>query len=370
MNQEFLNKKYLIKRNFLDQQSCQEYVEAFRQEIEQGRTKKDPQCPLSHSLGHSELFDSLLEQLTPHIEEATGLELHPTYAYARWYAPGDELKIHRDRESCEITTTLNLGFEGNQWPIYMGVDEQKQNCEKVDMNIGDAVIFRGQELYHWREKYIEGQWQAQVFLHYVDKNGPHAEWKYDKRKSLAHHNNTPVGHFHVIENAFSREKSKEIEEKFNKHLDKTHQALLAGNKIDLDIRDTKRLLLPLDRGLGAMLIGIAFQTNFNIWKFDVTHCTQVEFLNYDKNGKFTDHIDTILADIGSPDTRKLTFIFIVNDEFEGGKLYFKFGKDKLYPPQKAGTVIVFPSFLTHGVEPVTEGNRKTIVGWLVGPYLK
>ena len=283
MNLEFQNKKYLVQRNFLNQQTCQEYVQGFKKAIEQGFAKKDDQCPLSYSLGHSELFDSLLEQLTPHIEKATGLELYPTYAYARWYAPGDELKIHRDRESCEITTTINLGFEGNQWPIYMGVDDQKQNFEKVDMNIGDAVIFRGQELYHWREKYTEGQWQAQVFVHYVDKNGPHAEWKYDKRESLSHHNKLPFGFLHVIENAFSNEKCKEIEQKFNKHLDKTHQASLAGNKIDLDVRDTKKLLLPLDRGLGAMLIGMTLQTNFKIWKFDVTHCNQVEFLNYDKN---------------------------------------------------------------------------------------
>jgi hypothetical protein len=37
---------------------------------------------------------------------------------------------------------------------------------------------------HWREKYTEGQWQAQVFLHYVDADGPHADQKYDKRESL------------------------------------------------------------------------------------------------------------------------------------------------------------------------------------------
>jgi hypothetical protein len=44
------------------------------------------------------------------------------------------------------------------------------------MNVGDAVIYRGCEMYHWREKYIEGQWQAQVFIHYVDQDGSYAEW--------------------------------------------------------------------------------------------------------------------------------------------------------------------------------------------------
>jgi hypothetical protein len=37
---------------------------------------------------------------------------------------------------------------------------------------------------HWREKYTEGKWQAQVFLHYVDADGPHVNQKYDGRESL------------------------------------------------------------------------------------------------------------------------------------------------------------------------------------------
>jgi predicted 2-oxoglutarate/Fe(II)-dependent dioxygenase YbiX len=41
-----------------------------------------------------------------------------------------------------------------------------------------------------------------------------------------------------------------------------------------------------------------------------------------------------------------------------------------YPPQGKGTVLVFPSFMPHGVEPVTKGMRYSIVTWMVGPYFK
>jgi len=34
------------------------------------------------------------------------------------------------------------------------------------MEIGDAVIYRGCDKFHFRESYKEGQWQAQVFLHW------------------------------------------------------------------------------------------------------------------------------------------------------------------------------------------------------------
>ena len=33
------------------------------------------------------------------------------------YKQGDELKRHKDRPSCEISTTLNLG--GDPWPIFI-----------------------------------------------------------------------------------------------------------------------------------------------------------------------------------------------------------------------------------------------------------
>ena len=172
ISESFREKGYIYLDNFLDKENCQQYVDEFKKFIEEGKTTVDSQCPLSHSLGHSALFDSLLEQLTPNMETVTGKKLYPTYAYARWYAPGDELKIHQDRPSCEISATITLGFSGYSWPIYMGYDKDKKNCQQINMNVGDAVVYKGQEMYHWREKYTEGEWQAQVFIHYVDANGP------------------------------------------------------------------------------------------------------------------------------------------------------------------------------------------------------
>ena len=54
----------------------------------------------------------------------------------------------------------------------------------MELEPGDAVLYRGMVLEHWRDPY-EGVRAAQVFLHYVDQDGPHAEWKFDKRPSLA-----------------------------------------------------------------------------------------------------------------------------------------------------------------------------------------
>ena len=54
------------------------------------------------------------------------------------------------------------------------------NGAGIDMEPGDAVIYLGCEIEHWREEF-NGDWHAQTFLHYVDKNGSNKEWVKDKR---------------------------------------------------------------------------------------------------------------------------------------------------------------------------------------------
>jgi len=366
----FNQKGYVHLPNFLHQEDCNSYVEQFRNLIDQGQTTKDKQCPLSHSLGHTPLFDSLLEQLTPHIESVVGKKLHPTYAYARWYAPGDELKIHQDRPSCEISATITLGFFGNQWPIYMGYDLQKQNCQKVDMQVGDAVVYKGCEIYHWRERYTEGEWQAQVFIHYVNAEGPNREWKYDKRKKLAHHQETLNAHFKILKQGLSKKSLNNLINEFESSMDLSTDALLVGNVKNTNIRDCKKIQLDITRGVAATLTGIGLNCNKQFWNFDITHSNQAEFLRYDRSGHFSAHLDTIMEEFNFNETRKLTVITVLNNDFEGGQLYFQYGKEKIYPELEPGDVIIFPSFILHGVEPITSGIRRSLVTWLVGPYFK
>jgi predicted 2-oxoglutarate/Fe(II)-dependent dioxygenase YbiX len=368
----FHNNGYLYLENFLDTSNCQQYVSEFKKLIDQGHTKKDVQCPLSHSLGHTALFDSLLEQLTPQMETATGKKLFPTYAYARWYAPGDELKIHRDRPSCEISATITLGFEGDPWAIWMGYDENKINCKSIPMKVGDAVVYQGEKLYHWREKYVEGQWQAQVFLHYVDANGPNKEWKFDKRKGLSHHSNSsPEKTFYFFsDTVINKDACNKLIQQFDNNMDQLHDATLTGNILNKNVRDTKKIQLPIYKSIGATMTGMGLFANKKLWNFDVTHANQSEFLRYDKNGHFAIHMDSNLDEWKTTEMRKLTCILFLNDDFEGGKLYFQCGKEKTYPQQNPGDFIVFPSFMMHGVEPIVSGIRRSIVTWLVGPYWK
>ena len=354
---------------FLAKDSCAELTAELKRIVAEGKTTRDPQCPLSEAVHGATVFDSLLEQLLPNFEIASGKKLYPTYAYARLYSPGEELKIHTDRPACEISATLTLGFEGNPWPIYMG-DEGGANASKILMNVGDAVLYRGCDKHHWREKYKEGQWQAQVFLHYVDANGPNAEWKYDKRPKLSHHVNKDYTYW-FFDDALTPESCKKIIESCESQA-QCEDALIGqslGGILDKNIRDVKKVPLPVYRGIGATMSGAALSANMQAWKFDVTHANQCDYLKYDVEGHYKAHVDTFINP-EEKECRKLTVLAFLNDDFEGGRLFLQNGHDKIYPPQKPGTILVFPSFMLHGVEPVTKGIRRSIVTWMVGPWFK
>jgi hypothetical protein len=128
------------------------------------------------------VMEHVLARLRPSVEAASGLALDPTYSYLRLYRSGDALAAHRDRPACEISLSLNLGQEpAAAWPLWF---RAASGPHAVTLRPGDAVLYRGTTVEHWREPYT-GMRTAQVFLHYVDRNGPHAEWKYDKRDDLA-----------------------------------------------------------------------------------------------------------------------------------------------------------------------------------------
>ena len=159
-------------------------------------TWEDQQVPGVYSIYADNVMETLLVKMIPIMKEKTGLDLIPTYSYARVYERNAILKRHKDRPSCEISTTLNLG--GDPWPIFIDptgsnnvIDEYKNIHKpnapagiKVDLAPGDMLIYSGCELEHWREPF-EGNVCGQVFLHYNHRNGRFAESNlYDKRPIL------------------------------------------------------------------------------------------------------------------------------------------------------------------------------------------
>jgi hypothetical protein len=137
-----------------------------------------PQTPADYG---DAAFDGLLEYLRPRVEKHSGLRLLPTYSYFRLYKRGDVLKRHRDRKACEISLSLNIGQRPAQpWPLCV---ESERESYSASLMPGDGLLYRGIDLFHWRDAY-QGEALVQVFLHYVDRDGPNADRKFDGRPTL------------------------------------------------------------------------------------------------------------------------------------------------------------------------------------------
>jgi len=153
-------------------------------------TFTDKQAPGDFSKYGDPIMDTLLSISLEQMETLTATDLLPTYSYHRLYTQGTELKRHKDRPSCEISTTLCLGYDNSNidasvypdwsWPMF--VKEKNGKETPVDMKPGDMIIYRGCELEHWREP-LMGVNHAQVFLHYNEKGGEY-DIPYDGRPLL------------------------------------------------------------------------------------------------------------------------------------------------------------------------------------------
>lgn len=141
----------------------------------------DHQVPNSHAKYGDPFMEALLTHMLPIMEDATGLRLLPTYSFYRVYRRGNELKPHKDRPACEISASLCLGYTDDsiEWPLYV------EDTPYV-MQPGDLIAYRGMELDHYRYPLeCDYSWsQSQVFLHYVDADGPHADQVFDGRGGL------------------------------------------------------------------------------------------------------------------------------------------------------------------------------------------
>jgi hypothetical protein len=191
----FKNNKYVVIKNFLDPNTVGlvyrycitrvmamdfKYIhdkENFNKEWDGEWT--DPQAPGCYSSYGDLLMETLLTSCLPMMQNYTGLNLLPNYTYWRHYQKDSELIRHRDRHSCEISTTICLGYDTSNldknqnpdycWPIWMeDPTGQQSDGLKVELQPGDMIIYRGCELDHWRDKFI-GLAHAQLFMHYNEK---------------------------------------------------------------------------------------------------------------------------------------------------------------------------------------------------------
>ena len=202
----FKDNSYVVINNFIDKQLAHLLYEYIKVNVQRSDYKYqndidlynehwdgnwiDPQAPGAYSRYGDPMFDTILNEASNTMQNYTGANTIPTYSYYRLYTQNDKLVRHKDRPSCEISTTLCIGYDVENvdqntypdynWPMWV----QNKNGEELPVKLypGDMIIYRGHDIDHWREPF-KGRNHAQVFLHYNDEDGPFAK-KWDGRPIL------------------------------------------------------------------------------------------------------------------------------------------------------------------------------------------
>jgi len=129
--------------------------------------------------------------LTPIVSHVVGRDLLPTYDYLRIYRAGDICRVHHDRLSCEHSLSLTLDYsDGVPWNLEVGQFESEPSARvekdfgsepfaSLEMNVGDAVLYRGVRHRHGRLTPNPNGWSVHLFLHWVDRDGPYRDHAFD-----------------------------------------------------------------------------------------------------------------------------------------------------------------------------------------------
>jgi hypothetical protein len=185
----FKQKGYVFIPNLIDDHSIKMVSKYFENCLKQNLWKlksndNDKDLISSYSRYADPLVEIILENCVEDVKTVTGKSVVPTYSYSRIYLKGDELKRHTDRPSCEYSVTVNVASVGEKLsPVW--VKAFNGESRKYNLQPGDAIIYKGCEIEHWRDPLTDTDINVQFMLHYVDLNGPYAEYKWDKRESLA-----------------------------------------------------------------------------------------------------------------------------------------------------------------------------------------
>jgi hypothetical protein len=185
VEQHFAKHGWAYIPKFVDKFECDALTRHMFALNDEGKMKTDRQCPFSSGIYGDPTMDTFLEVSRPKLSNLLNMSLLPTYTYARLYRTNETLMLHRDRPSCEISLTITLGHEKNSeiWPFFFSRVDGYTNIHRQVIDVGGALIYRGIDLWHWRQEY-KGKWQTQVFLHYVDANGPNTDHAFDGREKL------------------------------------------------------------------------------------------------------------------------------------------------------------------------------------------
>ena len=132
------------------------------------------------------------------------------------------------------------------------------------------------------------------------------------------------------------------------------------------VRDAEtRFIDEKQTRLYRILNKVAMSANKH-FKYEINGIERAQIITYKapSNG-YEYHMD--IGPEGTAATRKMSMSLLLNDDFEGGEICFRYNENEMCKRPEKGEVVIFSSFLSHKVKPITKGKRYVVVAWFTGP---
>ena len=146
----------------------------FRRLIAEGHLPLgDEQVAGRYNMYNERLCVWLHDRVTTLIARAVSRPIKPSYTYAAAYVGGAVLEKHTDRPQCEYTLSLTIdatpdGSREGAWPLCLE-SKSEQAVVRALLAPGDALLFRGRRLPHFRDVLAAGRTSTSVLFHFVPR---------------------------------------------------------------------------------------------------------------------------------------------------------------------------------------------------------
>lgn len=130
--------------------------------------------------------------------------------------------------------------------------------------------------------------------------------------------------------------------------------------------------MPEAEWLFRRLTDVILRANEDYFNFDLAEIEHLQFTVYDREGDHYDWHRDMLPQMPGRMIRKLSFSLLLDDpqDYQGGDLELFLSKQPMVADKERGKIIFFPGYALHRVTPVTQGTRRSLVGWVRGPGWK
>jgi hypothetical protein len=182
LKKQLLDNNYVVIDNFISKEKAKDLNAWLINEKTNGRLIQDPRFNFglyAQACQDAIPFVNLLCEKINQVSDLIGEKVLPTYAYSVIYENNSVLIKHKDRPACEISITVHLDGD-EDWDL--GIKKPNGEDVKLNLSIGDALLYLGCKAEHWREGPYKGKNYTQAMLHYVRSNGKNVWAFFDKKK--------------------------------------------------------------------------------------------------------------------------------------------------------------------------------------------